>query len=78
MTYATLSEAIFEAFRKYPDDINCAESAAGGLGDCWIMAPGTPKDVLLYLKFSHNDFHQGRCQNTLRVTLSGNPYQSST
>eukprot|EP00974_Lingulodinium_polyedra_P033263 3199543-Lingulodinium_polyedra.AAC.1 len=59
MSYATLTESVYESVRREPNNKFVLETIRGGLPGSTVFHPRTPPDVLRYLKDIHNAFHQG-------------------
>ena len=67
MSYATLTEAIYEAHARAPPSPQVMSTSAIGLVGCVILNPRTPTDALRWLKECHHSFHSGSRTNILEV-----------
>ena len=57
--HATLAKALYAAHAEQPTNEQVMQSIAHGLPGALVLTPKTPRDVLLWLKEKHNEFHQG-------------------
>ena len=54
-----MAEAVYEAFRREPNNPQVQETLRNGLSNALVLSIRTPRDVLIYLKDEHNRWHAG-------------------
>lgn len=74
--HATLTEAVYLAIEDDPRKENAQVQASvkQGLPDPLVLSPRTPRDVLCWVKETHNEFHKGASLTVLEYcdsALSG-------
>ena len=67
MSYATLTEAIYEAHALHPNNKNVIDSITDGLENVILLSSDVPKDVLQWIKKTHNAFHHGADTNVMDI-----------
>ena len=59
LTFGTLTEAVYEAVTRAPDNPLVIASVKSGITNALVINKRTPKDVLEWLRDYHNEFHNG-------------------
>ena len=59
LSWGTLTEAVYEAYRREPRNIMVKASVDNGITGCVILSARTPHDVLIWIRDYMNSFHYG-------------------
>eukprot|EP00959_Pyramimonas_sp_CCMP1952_P206887 4327370-Pyramimonas_sp.AAC.1 len=59
VSYATLTRAVYRAVSEDPIDANVKETLRQGLENVQVYRASTPRDVVIWLRDFHNEFHSG-------------------
>jgi hypothetical protein len=59
LSFGTLATAVYEAFKKDPENANVKRTILAGLPNAVVFHPRLPDDVIIFLRDLHNKFHEG-------------------